>query len=576
MAASRKTLYRSDGSSVTLTQNQYLSSGGEGAIYCKDNLVYKLYLDPAKAVRAGVPAKVQKLSALKHSGIAAPQDALWTKQGEFSGIVLPFAPGEALCKLFTNTWQQANQFDAAKTAQVTRAMREVTLYAHQQQALMVDANEMNWVVQGTRPVAIDVDSWQLPGFAATAIMPSIRDWSAKGFNEGTDWFAWAVVTFQLWTGIHPYKGTHPDFGRADLEGRMRAMASVFDAKVRLPKATRPLQGIPAALRSWYEQTFASSQRSAPPATFDVVAPSQSAPRLRVVQSSSSQLRIERLGLAGSKVLAAFDGFVLAESTGRLVLWDALSQSEVQNLSQEQLQDIVRRKALAMRSATARLFVRVESGAIVATDLDSAQQARLELQAQRLWSSNRRLFALVEGLNDGLIELECLRTASRLQLVPVRRWPVSVLSTQFFRGGFVQDCLGTPVLGVALASGELQLAAAPALRAYKVVEGFLLDMTNVWLVAIRRQDGESVRLHLSLEGSKYELQEVQLCDDLDLDAASSLSGVGVFREGEDLVVCKARAMKRVSNVGLDARLRLFSLGQGIGAFIDGQVFKLQLS
>jgi hypothetical protein len=576
VSTARQTLYRSDGSSVVLTQNQYLSTGGEGAVYRKDQQVYKLYLEPAKAVRAGIPEKARKLSAFQHAGIAAPQDTLWTKQGEFAGLVLPFASGEALCKLFTNTWRQAHQFDDAKTAQLTRAMRDVTVYAHQHQALMVDANEMNWVVQGTNPVAIDVDSWQLPGFAATAIMPSIRDWSAKSFDEGTDWFAWAVVTFQLWAGIHPYKGTHPDFGRADLEGRMRAMASVFDSRVRLPAAARPLKDIPAALRTWYEQTFTSPLRSAPPTSFDAVTPTQIAPRLRVVQSSSAQLRIEKLGQPGSKILAAFDGFVLAQSGDKLSLWDALAQSEVAGPSQEQLQGVVQRKAVALRNASSRVFVHLQEGAIVATDLNDAQQARLELGAQRLWSANRRLFALVEELNDGLIELEVLRTGSRLQLVATRRWPVSVLSTQFFRGGFVQDCLGTPVLGVASADGELQLAAAPGLRAYKPVDGFFLDPFNVWLVALRRSDGESVRLRLELQGTRYEVREEQLCDELDLNAAASLSGVGVLREGEDLLVLKAKVSKRVVDVGLPSSLRLFSLGQGIGAFVDGQVLKLSLS
>lgn len=578
MSSSRQTLYLSDGSSVTLTPAQYLSTGGEGAVYRKDQRIYKLYLDPTKAARAGLADKVEKLRGFQHPGIAAPQDILRNKQGEFVGIVMPFAQGEALCRLFTNTWRQAQGFDDVQAARVVSSMRDITQYAHDRQALMVDANEMNWVVHGTNPVAIDVDSWQLPGFAATAIMPSIRDWSASAFDEGTDWFAWAVVTFQLWTGIHPYKGTHPDFARADLQGRMKARASVFDAKVRLPAAARPVQGIPAALRAWYEQTFASSQRSAPPASFDASPRPVATSRLRVVQSASAHLRVERLGQPGSTVLAAFQGFVLAQDGQRLLLWDALSQSELTRAPANRLALVVKRQALALRVGPSRLFASLADNGIEVLDLDTGLGGRLELQARELWSAGGRMFALVEGTSEGLLELDVVRTPQKLQVLVLRRWAVNVQATRFLRGGFVQDCLGTPVLGLVLPGAGMEQGTAPSLRGYDVQDGFFLDSSNVWLSALRRKDGESVRMRLSLvpAQSKWVVEEEHLCDQADLYAAASLSGVGVVREGDDLLVSKGAASKRITQVGLPEHLQLFSLGQGIAAVLDGQVFRLSLS
>ena len=252
----RITVYDEQGNKLVFGPNDHLATGGEGSVYARQDRAYKLYLDPAKAQRARLEEKVQRLQRFSHPGIAAPQGVLRNKNGDFLGLSLPRVNGEALCKLFTNTWRDAHQFGEAETIAVARGMRAVVDYAHAHQAVLVDSNELNWMVDGKNPVAIDVDSWQLPGYPATAIMASIRDpRSPSSFNDGTDWFAWAVVTFQLWTGVHPFKGTHPDFARGALVERMSAGVSVFDPRVRLPGAVRPVSDIPDALRAWYRDVF---------------------------------------------------------------------------------------------------------------------------------------------------------------------------------------------------------------------------------------------------------------------------------------------------------------------------------
>ena len=64
-------------------------------------------------------------------------------------------------------------------------------------------------------------------------MMSIRDplTPKNGFNKLTDWYSYAIVTFQMYIGIHPFKGIHPDYKPKDLELRMKDGASVFDKKV---------------------------------------------------------------------------------------------------------------------------------------------------------------------------------------------------------------------------------------------------------------------------------------------------------------------------------------------------------
>lgn len=562
---------------VTLRPTDHVATGGEGAVYRKDDLVYKIYLDPAKAIRAKLDKKVDILKKMAHPGIAAPVDVLRDKSGQFLGIATPFAEGTPFPRVFASGWQQANSFDAKAVKDLASRTRDIVAYAHGRQALMVDANETNWVTRGTHPTVFDVDSWQLPGFPATAIMPSIRDYSASQLSEGTDWFAWAVVSFQLWTGIHPFKGTHPDFARGNLEGRMRAMASLFDKRVRVPAAARDVQAIPAALRDWYAQMFSSAIRSAPPATFEVATSSRAVPKVRVLQVGQGALRMDRLGIVGDSVIAAFDGFLIVRQGATKILWDALSKAAVKGAGPEVLAAVAQRKALVVRHPAGRMLVALREGCIQLQGLDDpTQQAELAFEAKALWSANRRIFALAEGRSDGLVELDVVSLGSAVRLAPSTSWPVSILSTKFFRGGFVQDRLGTAVIGVVGRDTSVLQGTAPALRGYRITDGFLLDADNVWLAAVRRRDGQQVALRLAYENTKFDIAEEQLADSAVLEAAATLTGVGVIRQGDSLRVLKGKTVKEISQSHLPPDLQLFSMEQGIGGFLDAEVVKLSFS
>ena len=566
-------VYRA-GKPVKLSPSTYLASGGEGAVYRVGPEVYKVYLDPEKARRAGMDTKLAELARIRHPGIAAPVDALQDKTGQLVGLVLPFVPGDPLCTLFTNTWQQAHQFDAVQRIQVVDAMREVTHLAHQHGACMVDANEMNWLVQGSRPVAIDVDSWQLPGFPATAIMPSIRDHAHRGFSEATDWFAWAVVTFQLWTGIHPYKGTHPDFKRGALEDRMRAMASVFDPRVRLPAAARPLQDIPKPLRDWYAQTFSSALRTAPPPANASIEAKQPVPKLKLVQTVQGAMRIERLGIAGDAVLGAVDGLVLARRGAQLFLWDALAKADVPRLAHQDLAALADQTAMVYRAPFGRVLLKAEGSRLIARDLESGTEGTVAIRTFRLWQARRRVFAVMEGSAQGLVELDALRIGDGLVLSTRARWPVNAQATTFFQGGFAQDGLGTVMLGMVLQEGLL-LGTAPTLKGHRIVDGFALDAHNMWLSVIRAHDGQSLRLRLAYAASKFEIVDTTVTDTLELDATSTLAGVGLLHDQDELLVLKGEAMRRTDGSALPKNLRLFSLGVGIGGHLNGEVARLSL-
>jgi len=258
---------------VSLESRHVIAAGGEGTVYGRDGDAFKIYHQPRD-----LADKIRLLKGLDHPGIIAPRGILEDERRQCVGYWMRREAGAALPNLFANAWRHTNAFGAAETQATAAAMREVVEFAHSRGALLVDANEFNWLVAGLRtkkpaprPVAIDVDSWQIGRYPGTALMPSIKDWQASGFSENTDWFAWGVVTFQLFTGIHPYKGTHPKYGRGALEARMRANASIFDPSVRLNAAVRDPSAIPAGLLAWYRAVFRDGVRCPPPTQFGSIA-----------------------------------------------------------------------------------------------------------------------------------------------------------------------------------------------------------------------------------------------------------------------------------------------------------------
>lgn len=573
---------------IILTDNNHLATGGEASVYLKDNRVYKLFTEPQKAIARGMDRKLALLKRLKHPNIAAPDGLVLDKAGSLIGLSLPFVAGEPMCKLFTNTWRDANRFGPAETGKLVDSMREVVQVAHSADAVMVDANELNWIADGSRPIAIDVDSWQMQGFPATVVMPSIMDHSYPGqFNKDTDWFAWAIVSFQLYTGIHPYKGTHPTYGRGNLEQRMKARASLFDAGVKLPPAARDISDIPPRLLAWYEQTFQSTQRTVPPRAADSVVAPQTVPKLRVLQTSAGTLKVELIRNFSASVAATLNGFLILRSLDNaLTLWDAVNRKDI-NLSSvpdQALQRALKGKGTILRRPASTLVLDIEEQqggkrTLRAVDVDSGASTTLEITGGRIWQAHNRAFVLVDEDPNGMHEIDVVHIgaagAERLVLGIGRRWPVNTLSSAFLRNVIVQDAFGTPIVGVVTADG-VQQVTCPQLRGHRVIDGFAADAHNIWLSVKRMRDGESLRVRMSIQGSHAVIDHEDIVAETDIEAAVIGTGVAVLRVGDELLATKGPGRKTVSCAGLSPTLRLFGAGGSIFGFDGSQVAKLSLS
>ena len=423
---------------VTLRDSNYVASGGEGTIYKISDMVVKIYHKPEEAKQRGMPDKIRLLAHLKHPCVSSPLGLVTKPNGDLAGHYLPYVDGHPLARVFTNDFWLKEGFTQAHASTLVNRMREVFSFAHQNKAVLVDANELNWFTlfggRDPEPRVIDVDSWSIGRWGASVIMPSIRDWHSKTFNERTDWFAWGIVTFQIYTGLHPYKGTLDGFDRGDLEGRMKANASVFSKGVRLNRAVRDFSTIPNPLLGWYEAAFQNGERNNPPSPFDtsVVTP-RAAQVLRMVTTGRTGLLVfEKLAdFPGDPAVKTFHCGAVLLSSGTMI--DLATKREICMVTSRNCEVVKSGNGWLVAEMRNREihFQYVEESSLKSTELS------LRLNGYNLVSFENRLFVVTDA---GLSEVD-LKFFDKPIVSIGKNWNAMVNSTKWFQGVGVMDTMG---------------------------------------------------------------------------------------------------------------------------------------
>lgn len=279
------------GSEVDLTQKNFLAAGGEGQIYVIGDTTYKVYADPTQMIPVG---KITELGEIRSPYVIKPERVLLGSKNMPIGFTSKFVHNEgALCQLFTRAFRDRNGVTPGHVGELVKKLQGIVSGVHQARCLVVDLNEMNFLLGSKLQdiYAIDVASYQTPHYRATALMESIRDRHMKSgeFNEGTDWFAFAILSFQMFVGIHPYKGRHSTI--KGLDERMIQNISVLHKDVGIPQTCYSIGSIPKNYLEWYGSVFEKGQRTSPPSGIVVVAVS-----VRMTRTmGSASLEIQEIG-----------------------------------------------------------------------------------------------------------------------------------------------------------------------------------------------------------------------------------------------------------------------------------------
>jgi len=428
---------------IQLTQNDYVASGGEGTVYRKGGSVIKIYHDADRMRRERLPDKIALLTRIRHSYIVSPKGLVLDANGDPIGLHMDHVDGEPLPRIFTNAFRARASFTDDDGSALVDRMRETVRAAHGSGAVMVDGNEFNWLAQigghsrKPEPRVIDVDSWAIGRWPASVIMPSIMDHHSRGFSQLTDWFAWGIVTFQVYAGIHPYKGTLSGYGPGDLERRMKANASVFSNGVGLNAAVRNFRNIPGRLLDWYVATFQHGERTVPPSPFESGVTTARIAQVKIATASAAGLVIhEKLfGESGDRAIRIFPGGTALLRSGRVI-------------------DLALRREITQGAGSDTEIITTDEGWLLADMRGTAVSARfidrdtltehvltIPVRGRRLFRSNDRLFIVTER---GLTELRVMSLGKPV-LAAGNTWGALPNSTRWFENVGIQDASGASYL-----------------------------------------------------------------------------------------------------------------------------------
>ena len=561
--------------SLTLRPSNYVATGGEGSVYRAARTIIKLYSDPQKMQRDGMTGKLNLLSGIKNKFIIAPKGLVKSPSGKLMGYYMDYVNGEPLSRVFTNDFRKREGFTDDNASTLVDHMRSAVEFSHSKKAVLVDANEMNWLVvlkdrNNPEPRAIDVDSWSIGKWPASVIMPSIRDWHTKSFNEVSDWFAWGIVTFQIYTGIHPYKGKLQGYKPNDLEKRMKNNASVFSQGVRLNRAVRDFSDIPGRLLDWYVATFDRGERTFPPSPFDTgIATTQMARVLHATTTASGMLVFKKLfEELGDQVIRIFPCGIALLNSGKLV---DLSNNRVIGKTQTRDSEIVRTDRgwlKAEMSGDQMKFFHINETGLKET------QMTLDLKGKRLFRYENRLFVVTD---KGLTEVT-LKVLGKPILAVGQTWGAMVNSTRWFDGVGVQDTMGATYIVAPFGDyacvqirvrelDELKPVAAKAGNRFITVIG--LDKNGTY---------QKVELTLDRTYATYKTWQGEV-DSADLNIATLPKGVcaTIVDDGElDIFVPTSGTLNKVQDKNILTDMALASWDDKVVYIQNGAVWSLQMS
>lgn len=530
---------------LTLGPNNYKTQGGEGSIYRSGDTIVKIYHDAGKMRQSGMVEKIRKLSQLKHSTIVAPQGVVASSSGDPIGYYMPFAEGEPMPRVFTNDFRQRERFTDESAKVLSAEMYETVGFAHSAHVFMVDANELNWLVNlsdRTRPSprVIDVDSWVIEGSVPKTVakMPSIRDWHSKLVSVESDWFAWGIVTFQVFTGIHPYKGTLAGYKPSEFIERMKVDKSVFTHGVSLNRAVRDFSCIPPPLLAWYEAAFQNGERSIPPSPLRTGTQiPRAAQVLRVVSSATGSLTFEKLySVVGNPIVRVWPCGVVLGSDGSLV---ELGMKRT-------IGRVASRDVEVVKVDGGWLVGTVENDSLVFRYVDSSsgksEALSYMLKAQGLFRSDNRMFAVSDR---GITELS-VTLLGKPVLSAGSTWGALPNSTKWFDGVGVQDALGAAFLLLPFGEKGCAISKVPELDVITVVAAKAGPRYVVLSTVDRNGDYERIELTFDRDYSKYSIARTAV-DSPDLNVAILPKGVAASIRADGELTITVPTANKVSTV-----------------------------
>lgn len=541
--------------STELTDRNFKASGGEGSVYIKGNTVYKIYHDGKPVIEE---RKLLELQKIQNSNVIVPKELLVNSKGQVIGYTMDkIDKGIELCQLFNKAFKDRHSISEKIILELIYNFKKLIEDVHFSNCIIVDLNEFNFLVDSkfSSIYAIDTDSYQTPSYKASALMESIRDRHSKHneFTVYTDWFAFGIVTFQLWIGIHPYKGMNKKF--KTLEERMKNNISVLNSEVHIPSICPSFDTIPSGLRKWYEDIFEKGVRTLPPKDFDNIKIQQVIKR--VVATTSSKFDIVKLKEFSENIIKYwyFNGNEIVFTENK-IHYKNVEFNTIPNTWFVLDNDSKNTPYSINLDFNGELFIKnLETNSYVNLNNVNYVAEQIMVHDNRVYFKQESSIFQIVNLNPLSIKLatNCTET-----------------STQMFGGVVVQRMLQTVYVYWFPDKNRTLYSKVDELNNYQILNARMFN--NILVVVGRDSFSNSGNydkfvIKFASDGSKYTIRKIENVDNIDINAALTSNGIcaHILNDGELEVFSAKYENTNITNISdpfIKTSITLFNSGSQI--------------
>lgn len=551
-----------NGTRIKVTDKNYLAAGGQAAVFIiGGNKVVKLFHNPGDMIPR---KKFDELAVIADPNVVRPLDIAHDVNGRPIGYTMRFLDNtNPLIKYFVPGFYKQHGITLDMRLKLVEDLRKHALAVHAAKILIVDFNELNVRVPASHVESflIDTDSFQTPSYPATVIMESIRDFSSKQFTEGSDWYSWGVLAFQVLVSIHPFRGTHPKYKANEWMDRMKKGASVFDVGARVPTICTPFSALPPRLVGWFQETFANKSRTAPPD----VAPAPSLVAPAPVQVPTTIVLVGGGGFVIDQV-SSFTGDIVMRANVYGTEY-TVTEKKVYATSHEVLTLKADQTCVPVTAKNAGqvYYWLIDRKAGKASILNASTQEQSQCGLPNDWFVRNN--ALYTRMGGQLIELSLIQLGQKTIVEKKQVGNVSEMTTTLFDGLAVQDLLGKTWISNPILPGRCKTLPVPELDGYRVVDA--KAEANYAIFCCERAGKYDLKImEFDSSYSSYTIRTIADVPFEQVNFTVNDKGLALLcYGGNTLEVFKGNTVHKFDNVPMDNTMTLFH-NAGSVYFING--------
>jgi len=558
---------------VTIRESDHLATGGGGTVYRLGDTAIKILHDPHD-LNVDV---IRIMARLSHPHILFPKLVFDERGQNPIGVWMRFSHGEPLSRVFTNDWRSRAGFEDKHAHILVDRIFGVANFAHKEDFWLVDFNELGMGVifnrmrgDDTAPDVYDVDPWVYKGRvpATVKVMPSIQD-PHNSVGIKADIFALAINAFQVYTGIHPYKGGLDGYKPNEMQRRMKENKSVFEPGIRLNTAVRNFSCIPPRLLGWFEGVFQNGERSVPPSPFEKGGVAKTARAQRVIVTATGTLIYEKLFAdALDYATRVYRCGVALLRSGKMI--DLATKKQIAKVTSHEAEvvDVQTGWVIYDKSENDFKFKYVDRTSL------QEQQLPLTLKGYGVVTYESRMFLVTD---QGLTELTLRVFSARAILTPGQNWGVMVNSTRWFDGVGVMDAMGAMFLIAPFGTNAVAQVRVKELDGLRIVNAKAGNRFVVLITVDKNGDYQKIELTFDKDYKTYQVWQAQ-SDIAELNMALLPKGVGatIVRDGELVIFVPTNGtVNKVSDKDVTTTMILGNWGDRVVYTRDGAVWSIRM-